>query len=96
MIPKYVGVKPNNKVQLTNPVFTKSSSQVTPSGKAVFGVIMMDQDALPIVLGIIHPLSFSSQANRTIYEAALSLFDKAPPIICSPLPKSLRSKASLI
>ncbi|TXB68289.1 replicative DNA helicase [Phaeodactylibacter luteus] len=65
---------------LSNYVFGKVQPQAVPLEEAVLGAIMLDKDALTIVLDIIQPDSFYLDAHQLIYKAMQRLFDKSQPI----------------
>jgi replicative DNA helicase len=48
--------------------------------EAVLGALMLDKDALPIVIDIIRAESFYTEAHQAIYKAMLKLFEKSQPI----------------
>ncbi|GMU85959.1 MAG: replicative DNA helicase [Ignavibacteriales bacterium] len=56
---------------------------VTPSAvdveQKVLGALLLDQEAVSKVLGILTPESFFSEANRLIYEAVYELFSQTQP-----------------
>lgn len=51
-----------------------------PLEEAVLGAIMLDKDALPIVLDILKPNSFYAEIHQIVYRSMLSLFEKSHPI----------------
>ncbi len=72
------GAKKGN--DLSNYVFGKVQPQALPLEEAVLGALMLDKDALPIVLDIIRADSFYSDAHQMIYRAMLRLFEKTQPV----------------
>lgn len=48
--------------------------------KAILGAILIEKDALSIVLDILTPESFYDSSNGTIYAAMIELFEKSHPI----------------
>ena len=61
-------------------LYGKVQPQAIPLEEAVLGAIMLDKDALPIVLDIINPESFYSDAHQEIYRAMLKLFENTQPV----------------
>jgi replicative DNA helicase len=70
--------KPNN--DLSNYVFGKVQPQAIPLEEAVLGALMLDKDALPVVMDILRADSFYKEAHQVIYKAMLRLFEKSQPI----------------
>ena len=66
--------------ELADYVFGKVQPQATPLEEAVLGALMLDKDALPIVLDILRPESFYTDAHQLIYKAILKLFEKSHPV----------------
>ncbi len=54
--------------------------QAVPLEEAVLGAILIDKNALVVVLSILQPSSFYLEAHQHIYSAMTSLFDKTHPI----------------
>jgi len=61
---------------LSNYVFGKVQPQALPLEEAVLGAIMLDKDALPVILDILNAESFYSDAHQLIFRAMLRLFEK--------------------
>ncbi len=74
--------KKNNKrgEDLSNYVFGKLQPQAIPLEEAVLGALMLDKDALSIVIDIIRAESFYTEAHQAIYKAMLALFEKSQPV----------------
>ena len=62
--------------------FRKVQPQALPLEEAVLGAIMLDKDALPVVLDILRSDSFYSDSHKAIYKAMLRLFEKSQPSSC--------------
>ena len=60
---------------LSTHVFGKVQPQATALEEAVLGAIMLDKDALPVVLDILQIESFYSEAHQSVYRAMLALFE---------------------
>jgi len=65
---------------LSSYVFGKVQPQAIPLEEAVLGAIMLDKDALPIILDILSSKSFYLDAHQLIYKAMLRLFEKSQPV----------------
>ncbi|MEZ4958139.1 MAG: DnaB-like helicase N-terminal domain-containing protein, partial [Saprospiraceae bacterium] len=66
--------------ELSDYVFGKVQPQAVDLEAAVLGALMLDKDALPIVMDIIRPESFYTDAHQLIYRAVLRLFEKSHPV----------------
>ncbi len=76
----YRGNDKKKENQLSNYVFGKVQPQALPLEEAVLGAVMLDKDALSIVLDILRPESFYKDAHTLIYKAMLRLFEKTQPV----------------
>ncbi len=54
----------------------KVQPQANDVEEVVLGALMLDKDAISVVLDILQPESFYSDGNQAIYRAMLALFDK--------------------
>ena len=70
--------RPNN--ELSDYVFGKVQPQALPLEEAVLGALMLDKDALSIVMDILRPSSFYREGHQRIYESMLNLFQRSHPI----------------
>ncbi len=66
--------------ELSDYVFGKVQPQAVDLEAAVLGALMLDKDALPIVLDILRPESFYTDAHQLTYRAILRLFEKSHPV----------------
>ena len=55
--------------------YGKVQPQATDVEEVVLGAIMLDKDAISVVLDILQPDSFYSEGHQAIYKAMLTLFD---------------------
>ncbi len=85
--------KPTN--DLTNYVFGKVQPQALPLEEAVLGAIMLDKDALAVVLDILTPKSFYSEGHQKIFEVMLELFEKTQPVDLLTVTEMLKKKGEL-
>lgn len=58
----------------------KLQPQAPALEQAVLGALMLDKDALPVVIDILHPSSFYSDNHQEIYRAICKLFEKSQPV----------------
>ena len=65
---------------LENYVFGRVQPQAIELEQAVLGAIMLNREALPIVMDILRPESFYLEAHQTIYRACLWLFGQTYPV----------------
>lgn len=63
--------------------------------EAVLGALMIERDALTIVIDILKPESFYKEAHKYIYKAIVELFDKSEPVDILTVANQLRSNAEL-
>lgn len=84
-----------NPNDLSNYVFGKVQPQAVPLEEAVLGAIMLDKDALPVVIDIINKESFYTEAHQAIYTAMLSLFEKSQPIDLLTVTEEIKKQGNL-
>ncbi|MFT5165036.1 MAG: replicative DNA helicase [Saprospiraceae bacterium] len=80
---------------LSNYVFGKVQPQALPLEEAILGAIMLDKDALPIVLDILQSESFYSDGHKMIYRAMLKLFEKSQPVDLLTVTEELKKAGEL-
>lgn len=80
---------------LSNYVFGKVQPQALPLEEAVLGAIMLDKDALPIVLDILRAESFYSEGHQAIYRSMLRLFEKTHPVDLLTVTEDLKKSGDL-
>ncbi|MCO6486872.1 MAG: replicative DNA helicase [Phaeodactylibacter sp.] len=80
---------------LSNYVFGKVQPQAIPLEEAVLGALMLDKDALSIVLDILRAESFYLDAHQLIYKAMLRLFEKSQPIDLLTVTEELKKTGEL-
>ncbi|MEQ8703774.1 MAG: replicative DNA helicase [Phaeodactylibacter sp.] len=68
------------KEDLSNFVFGKVQPQAIPLEEAVLGAIMLDKEALTVVVDILRADSFYLDAHQLIYKAMMRLFEKSQPV----------------
>lgn len=94
---KQIGAYRNQKKgnDLSNYVFGKVQPQALPLEEAVLGAVMLDKDALPVVLDIIRSESFYSDGHQLIYKAMLRLFEKSQPVDLLTVTEELKKTGDL-
>lgn len=61
-------------------MYGKLPPQAVPLEEAVLGAIMLEKEALTVVLDILRPESFYTDAHQLIFTAVLKLFERSQPI----------------
>jgi replicative DNA helicase len=95
---KAIGAYRNTKKKgsdLSNYVFGKVQPQALPLEEAILGAIMLDKDALPVVLDILQSESFYSDGHKMIYRAMLKLFEKSQPVDLLTVTEELKKSGEL-
>jgi replicative DNA helicase len=75
--------------------YGKIQPQAVPLEEAVLGAVMLDKNALPVVLDILRPDSFYTEAHKMIYAAMLRLFEKSQPIDLLTVTEALKKSGEL-
>ncbi len=83
------------KEDLSEYVFSKVPPQALPLEEAVLGALMLDKDALPVVMDILQSESFYSDGHKLIYKAILRLFEKSQPIDMLTVSEELKKSGDL-
>jgi len=76
-------------------VFGKVQPQAVDVEEAVLGAIMLDKDALPVVMDILQPESFYKESHQLIYKAMRRLFEKTQPVDLLTVSDQLRTNGDL-
>ena len=85
----------SRREDLSNFVFGKVPPQAIPLEEAVLGAIMLEKDALSVVLDILQSESFYLDAHQLIYRAMLELFEKSYPIDLLTVTEALKKAGKL-
>ena len=80
---------------LSNYVFGKVQPQALPLEEAVLGAVMLDKNALTIVIDILQPESYYLEAHQHIYRAMRRLFDRSQPIDLLTVMEELKKSGEL-
>lgn len=80
---------------LSNYVFGKLQPQAIPLEEAVLGALMLDREALPVVMEILRPDSFYLESHQHIYRAIIRLFERSNPVDMLTVTEELRKSGDL-
>lgn len=86
---------PTGNDNLSNYVFGKVQPQAIPLEEAVLGALMLDREALPMVMDALRPESFYLEAHQHIYRAIIRLFERSNPVDLLTVTEELRSGGDL-
>lgn len=85
---------PNNE-SLSSFVFGKVQPQAISLEEAVLGALMLDREALPLVMDILRPESFYLEAHQHIYRAVVRLFERSNPVDLLTVTEELKKSGEL-
>jgi replicative DNA helicase len=85
----------NTGDNLSNYVFGKVQPQAIPLEEAVLGALMLDREALPVVMDILRPESFYLESHQMIYRASIRLFERSNPVDILTVTEELRKTGEL-
>ena len=85
---------PNNE-SLSNFVFGKVQPQAVPLEEAVLGALMLDREALPLVMDTLRPESFYLESHQQIYRAIIRLFERSNPVDLLTVTEELKKAGDL-
>ena len=80
---------------LSNLVYGKIQPQAIPVEEVVLGALMLDKDAMPIVIEILRPESFYKQSHQLIYKAMHHLFEHSEPVDILTVHEALKKNGHL-
>lgn len=86
---------PGRQMESAGSTLGKLQPQAVPLEEAVLGALMLDKDALPVVLDILSPSAFYTDAHQCIYESMLELFEKSRPIDLLTVKEALKQRGEL-
>lgn len=81
--------------EMSSFTFGKMPPQALSLEEAVLGALMLDKDAISIVLDILRPDSFYLDAHRLIFKSMVKLFEKSQPIDLLTITEALRKEGEL-
>ncbi len=90
--------EPRRKMQgeeLSQYIFGKVQPQALQLEEVVLGALMLDREALPIVMDILKPESFYLEAHQHIYRSIIKLFERSHPVDLLTVTEELRSQGQL-
>jgi replicative DNA helicase len=87
--------RPKNQVTEIIQGMGKIPPQALELEEAVLGALMLERDALTVVIDILQPESFYKESHQKIYKAVLELFDKSEPVDILTVTNQLRTKGEL-
>ena len=87
--------KKKRNEELSNYVFGKVPPQAIPLEEAVLGALMLDKNALTIILDILQSDSFYVEGHKLIYKAILRLFERSHPVDMLTVTEELRKSGDL-
>ncbi len=80
---------------LTNLVYGKLQPQAVQIEEVVLGALMLDKDAMAIVLDILTPDSFYKKPHAVIFEAMIRLFERSQPVDILTVHEALKKSGNL-
>ncbi|MFZ1678149.1 MAG: DnaB-like helicase C-terminal domain-containing protein, partial [Saprospiraceae bacterium] len=80
---------------LTNLVYGKLQPQATQIEEVVLGALMLDKDAMAVVLDILTPDSFYKKPHSVIFEAMIRLFERSQPVDILTVHEALKKAGNL-
>jgi replicative DNA helicase len=80
---------------MSNYVFGKVQPQALPLEEAVLGALMIDREALPVVMDILRPDTFYLESHQHIYRAIIRLFERSHPVDILTVTEELRKSGDL-
>ncbi|MEO0005915.1 MAG: primary replicative helicase [Bacteroidota bacterium] len=86
---------PQNSEGLSTYVFGKVQPQAVQLEEAVLGALMLDRDALPMVMDILRPESFYTEGHQLIYRAVIRLFERSNPVDLLTVTEELKKSGDL-
>lgn len=76
-------------------VFGKVPPQSIPLEEAVLGALMLERDAMAVVVDILHPETFYLETHQAIFQAMRKLFNETRPIDLLTVTEALKSSGEL-
>ncbi len=81
--------------QYSNMIYGKVQPQAIPLEEVVLGAIMLDKDAIAIVIEILNEESFYLEAHSMIYKAVKTLFTESQPVDLLTVTETLKKQGDL-
>lgn len=73
----------------------KLPPQAVPLEEAVLGALMLDKDAVALIIDILRPASFYRESHQQVYKAICALFEKSHPIDLLTVTEELKKMGKL-
>lgn len=73
----------------------KVQPQAVPLEEAVLGALMLDKDAVALIIDILRPASFYKDSHKEVYKAICNLFEKSHPIDLLTVTEELKKMGKL-
>lgn len=80
---------------LSSYMFGKVQPQALPLEEAVLGALMLDKDALTVVIDILRPESFYLEAHQIIFKCIMKLFEKLQPVDLLTVTEEVKKEGAL-
>lgn len=93
--PQKSGKNSQEEAGLSNYLFGKVQPQAVPLEEAVLGALMLDRDALPVVMDILRPETFYLESHQVIYRSIIRLFERSNPVDLLTVTEELRKSGEL-
>lgn len=90
-----IAQKEGGKADLSSYMFGKVQPQARDLEEAVLGALMLEKDAVSVVIDILKPDSFYVHAHQEIYRAIYELFGKSQPVDILTVTEQLRKNGRL-
>lgn len=87
--------RPAQKNNVNDLVFGKVQPQAPALEQAVLGALMLDKDALSVVMDILRPNSFYADKHQLIYKSICQLFEKSQPVDLLTVTEELKKNGDL-
>lgn len=80
---------------LSSYVFGKVQPQALPLEEAVLGALMLDKDALTVVIDLLRPESFYLESHQIIFKCIMKLFEKMQPVDLLTVTEEVKKEGAL-
>jgi replicative DNA helicase len=80
---------------LSSYVFGKVQPQALPLEEAVLGALMLDKDALTVVIDLLRPASFYLESHQIIFKCIMKLFEKMQPVDLLTVTEEIKKEGAL-
>ena len=84
-----------NSSDISSMVYGKVPPQAVPLEEAVLGALMLDKDAMSIILDVLKPSTFYLDSHQHIYRAMQSLYNRSQPVDLLTVTEELKKQGNL-